>query len=131
LNNHSENRFASAATWLVEGGGERNQSAMIPVMQIHFDEEEGHLRLECGEQEFTHLRDLVICDASAGDRIGPYIDGIRSIAVCRLDVIHQTTPRHFGRKVQTVLIASLLSVSLVIQIIGIIAIARWLLGHGP
>jgi hypothetical protein len=102
---------------------------MIPVMQIHFDEEEGHLRLDCGEQEFTHLRDLVICGASAADRIGPFMDGIRSIVVRRVDAIQKTTPGQFGRRVQILLIASLLSVPLVIQIIGIIAIARWLLGN--
>lgn len=103
---------------------------MITVMQIQFDEEEGHLGLECDEHEFAQLRDLMISGSSASDRIGPFIDGIRSIAVRRSDAIDKTTPGHFGRRVQILLIATLLSVSLVIQIIGIIAIVRWLLGRG-
>lgn len=37
---------------------------MTQGIEIHFDADEGHLRLDCSEEEFLHLRDLVIAGAS-------------------------------------------------------------------
>jgi hypothetical protein len=99
-------------------------------IEIHFDQDEGHLRLDCSEQEFRHIRELVVSGASAADRLSPFIDAIRFITVRRMAAVQDTTPRRFRRGLQILLISLLLSVALVIQVIGIIAVARWLLGRG-
>ena len=45
-------------------------------IEIQFDEDEGHLRLDCREDEYIHIRDLVVYGASAADRLEPFIEGI-------------------------------------------------------
>jgi hypothetical protein len=97
-------------------------------IEIHFDEDEGHLRLDCGDEEFTHFRDIVVAGASAADQLGPFVDGIRFIAVRRIAAIRDTTPRRFGRGFRILLISLALSISLAIQVIGMLAITRWLWG---
>ena len=104
---------------------------MIDVMEIHFDEDEGHLWLGCGDEEFTHLRDLVVSGTSAADQFGPLIDGI---PVDRLTGWPRSRRRHRGSSAgdfQILLMTLVLSASVGIQIIGIIAVARWLLERGP
>jgi hypothetical protein len=100
-------------------------------IEIHFDADEGHLRLDCGEDEFIHIRDLVATETSAADRLGPFVNGIRSIVVRKMDVIQESIPRRFRRKLQILFVALVLSVPMVIQVIGIIAIARWVLSVAP
>jgi hypothetical protein len=102
----------------------------IEGIEIHFDEDEGHLRLDCGEQEFEHIRDLVVSRASATDRLGPFVDAIRSIVVRRRAALRDTTPVRRARLFRILLISLALSASLAIQVVGLVAIARWLGGHG-
>ena len=104
---------------------------VIEGIEIHLDEDEGHLRLDCGDEEFTHLRDVVIAEASAADQLRPFVDGIRSIVVRRIVALRDTTPRRFGRGCRILLISFALFISLTIQVVGIIFIAWWLWGLGP
>ncbi len=99
-------------------------------IEIHFDEDEGHLRLDCGEDEFIHIRDLVVTGTSAADRLGPFIEGTRSIVVRRVDAVQDTMTRRFRRDLQILLGCLVISLLGVIQVMGIIAIARWVLGLG-
>jgi hypothetical protein len=103
---------------------------VIEGIEIHFDEDEGHLRLDCGDEEFNHVRDVVIAQASAADHLSPFIDGIRSIAVRRILALRDTAPRRFGRGFRILLVSLALSISLTIQVVGMFAIARWLWGLG-
>ena len=99
-------------------------------IEIHFDQDEGHLRLDCREDEFIAVRDLVVTGTSAADRLGPFREGIRSILVRRMDAVQDRMPRRFRRELQILLASVVVSVSVVIQVIGIIAIARWVLSLG-
>jgi hypothetical protein len=99
-------------------------------IEIHFDEEEGHLRLDCGEEEFKRIRDLVVSRGSAADRLGPFMDGIQSIALRRLAAVRDTTPRRIRRGLQVFLVSLALAVAAAIQVIGLVAVARWLLRLG-
>jgi hypothetical protein len=49
---------------------------LTETIEIHFDKDEGHLRLDCREDEYIHIRDLVVYGASAADRLEPFIEGI-------------------------------------------------------
>jgi len=99
---------------------------VIEGIEIHFDEDEGHLRLDCHDEEFTHLRDVVLAESSAADRLSPFIDGIRSIAVRRIASLQDSSPRRLGRGFRILLISLAVCISLAIQVIGIFAIARWI-----
>jgi hypothetical protein len=99
---------------------------VIEGIELHFDEDEGHLRLDCRDEEFTHLRDVVLAESSAADQLSPFIEGIRSIAVRRLMDLRDTVPRRVGLGCRILLISLALSISLAIQVIGIFAIAWWL-----
>jgi hypothetical protein len=103
---------------------------MTERIEIHFDADEGHLRLDCREDEFIHIRDLVATRSSAADRLRPFIKGIRSIVVRRMDAVQDTMPRRFRRELQILLVSLVASVLVVIQLMGIIAIARWVLSLG-
>ena len=103
---------------------------LTETIEIHFDEDEGHLRLDCREDEYIHIRDLVVYGTSAADRLEPFIDGIRSIVVHKRDAVQDRMPRRFRRKLPILLASVVVSVSVVIQVIGIIAIARWVLSLG-
>jgi hypothetical protein len=58
------------------------------------------------------------------------MEAIRSIVVRRMDAVQDTMPRRFRRELQILLVTLVASVSVVIQVIGIIAIARWVLSLG-
>jgi hypothetical protein len=104
---------------------------VIEGIEIHFDEDEGHLRLDCRDEEFTHLRDVVLAESSATDRLSPFIGGIRSIAFRRLVNHHDAAPRRIGRGLRVLLISLALCISLAIQVIGIFTIVRWLWKPSP
>jgi hypothetical protein len=99
---------------------------MTEGIEIQFDRDEGHLRLDCSDEQFVQIRDLVISEASMCDRLGPFIDGIQSILVRRTTAIHNAKPARFRRGFQVFLAALGLGIALVVQVIGIIAII-WLL----
>ena len=103
---------------------------MNEVIEIHFDEEHGHLRLDCGEEEFSHIRDLVVSEAAAGEKLGPYAEGIRFIAVRQMSAVRDTMPKRLRRSAQVVLLLAAVSVALVIQLIGIVVVVRWLFVRG-
>ena len=108
----------------------RRTQDMTERIEIHFDADEGHLRLDCREDEYIHIRDLVVYGTSAADRLEPFIEGIRSIVVRKRDAVQDRMPRRFRRKLPILLASVVVSVSVVIQVIGIIAIARWALSLG-
>jgi hypothetical protein len=110
--------------------GDRIWDMMMEGIEIHFDKDEGHLRLDCGDEEFSHIRDLVVSEASASGELNPCIDGIRSIVVRRTTALGDTTPGPFRRGLGSYLIVLALAIALGIQIIGIITVVRWLLGRG-
>jgi hypothetical protein len=97
---------------------------------IQFDAEEGHLRLDCAEEEFLYIRHLVLSGASTGGRPIPFVDGIRSIVVRRPAAARDTIARRWRRGPLIVLGALALISSLAIQVIGIVAVIRWLWGLG-
>jgi hypothetical protein len=99
-------------------------------IEIHLDTDEGHLRLDCCEDEFTHIRDLVATETLAADRLGPLMKGIRSIVIRRMDPDEDTMPQRFRRGMQILVVSVVVFVPVVIQVIGIFAIARWVLGLG-
>jgi hypothetical protein len=103
---------------------------MTDAIEIHFDSEEGHLRLDCSEAEFLHIRDLVISAASTGDHFDPAIDGIRSIVIRRTEAVQDTKPKRLLRRFLVLLVCLLLGVSMSVQVVGIVAVIRWLLGRG-
>ena len=72
---------------------ERRTRDMTERIEIQFDEDEGHLRLDCREDEFIHIRDLVVTGTSAADRLRPFREGIRSIVVRRMDAVQDPMPR--------------------------------------
>ena len=109
---------------------QRRTRDMTKRIEIQFDEDEGHLRLDCREDEFIHIRDLVVTGTSAADRLRPFREGIRSIVVRRMDAVQDPMPRRFRWELQILLVALGVSVLVVIQVIGIIAIARWVLSLG-
>jgi hypothetical protein len=102
----------------------------IEGIEIHFDEDEGHLRLDCRDEEFNHLRDVVLAGSSAADRLSPFIGGIRSIAVRRIASPQDTASRRLGRGFRIFVISLALCISLAIQVIGIFTIAGWVWGPG-
>ena len=103
---------------------------LTQTIEIHFDEDEGHLRLDCREDEYIHIRDLVVYGTSAADRLEPFIEGIRSIVVHKRDAVQDRMLRRIGRELPILLASLVVSVPVVIQVIGIIAIARWVLSLG-
>jgi hypothetical protein len=103
---------------------------MTEGIEMHFDAEEGHLRLDCSEEQFPHIRDLVISGASTGDRLGPFVDGIRSILVRRTAAVQATKPKRLRRGFVILLVCLALGVSLAIQVVGIIEVIRWLFRRG-
>jgi hypothetical protein len=131
LDNHPRGWHAAAlaAGWSKDGMGDGAQD-MTEAIEIHFDKEEGCLRLDCGEEEFDRLRDLVVHGASAADRLGPFMDGIQSIVLRRRVAVRDETPGRFRGGFQAFIISLALAGALVIQVIGIVAIARWLLRLG-
>jgi hypothetical protein len=100
---------------------------MTEGIDIQFDRDEGHLRLDCNEEQFAHIRDLVISGAASGDGLGPFIDGVQSILVRRTAAIHDAKPARVRRRFQVFLAALGLGIALVVQVFGIIAIIWWLL----
>jgi hypothetical protein len=102
----------------------RRTQDMTERIEIHFDEDEGHLRLDCRENDLIRIRDLVVTGTSAADRLRPFREGIRSIVVRRMAAVQDRMPRRFRRELQILLISFVVSVSVVIQVMGIIAIAR-------
>jgi hypothetical protein len=102
---------------------------MAPAIEIYFDADEGHLRLDCGEEEFLRLRDLVISGASTGDRLNPLLDGIRSIVIRRTAAVQDASPKRFPRGLKVLLVSLALGVSLAVQVVGVVVVIRLLLGH--
>jgi hypothetical protein len=102
---------------------------MAEVIEIQFDEEEGHLHLDCDDEKFGHIRDLVVSEASVGEKIGPYVDTIRFIGVRRIPAIPDAVARPVRRGIQMLLVCLVLAAALVIQAIGIVSIVQWLLGR--
>ncbi len=102
---------------------------VIKGIEVSFDEDEGHLRLDCGEEEFLHVRDLVIAKAAAAEEMGPFVDGIRTIAVRRIAALRDTVPGRSGRGLRSILVGLALLISLAIQVVGLLAIVQWLWGH--
>src|SRR5262249_47400484 len=111
-----------------DGAGDGTEPMVIEGVEIDFDKDEGHLRLDCGEEQFAHVRDAVVAEASATEQLGPFIDGIRTIAVRRIAALRDTVPRRFGLGLRSLLVGLALIMSLAIQLIGMFAIARWLWG---
>src|SRR5262249_10437317 len=109
---------------------ERRTRDMTETIEIQFDEDEGHLRLDCREDEFIHIRDLVVTGTSAADRLRPFRERIRSIVVRRMEAVQDPMPRRFRWELQILLVALVVSVLAVIQVIGIIALARWVFRLG-
>ena len=109
---------------------QRRTRDMTKRIEIQFDEDEGHLRLDCREDEFIHIRDLVVTGTSAADRLRPFREGIRSIVVRRMDAVQDSMPRRFRRELEFLLVSLIVLVTVVIQVIGIIAIVRWALSLG-
>jgi hypothetical protein len=103
---------------------------MTPAIEIHFDADDGHLRLDCGEQEFLHLRDLVISGASTGDRLSPFIDGIQSIVIRRTATAQHASSKRSRRGFKVLLVSLALGVALAVQVVGIVEVIRWLFGRG-
>ena len=99
-------------------------------IEIHFDRDEGHLQLDCAEDEFIEVRDLVVTGTSAADRLWPIREGIRSIVVRRMDAVQDRMPRRFRRELPILLVSFVALVSVVIQVIGVITIAQWVRGLG-
>ena len=116
---------ALAARWWNDGAGDGTQD-MKEVIEIHFDEEDGHLRLDCGSEEFSHLRELVVSEPQVSERVGPYAEGIRSIVVRRLSAVRDTMPRRVGRGAQILVIGLALALAAVIEIVGIVVVVQWL-----
>jgi hypothetical protein len=102
----------------------RRTQDMTEKIEIHFDEDEGHLQIDCHEDDFIRIRDLVVTGTSAADRLRPFREGIRSIVVRRMDTVQDRMPRRFRRERQILLISFVVFVSVVIQVMGIIAIVR-------
>ena len=93
LNNHAgEGRRRPRSRRVGDDVGAGVREMEIEGIEVHFDEDEGHLRLDCGEEEFEQIRDLVVSKASATDRLGPCVNVIRSIAVRRRAALQDTTP---------------------------------------
>jgi hypothetical protein len=103
---------------------------MAPAIEIHFDADEGHLRLDCGEEEFLHLRDLVVSGATADDRLNPFVDGIRCIVIRRTATVQAASPKRFTRGFKVLLVCLVLGASLAVQVVGLVVVIRRLLGHG-
>lgn len=99
---------------------------VIEPIEAHLDEDEGHLRLDCADEEFARIRDLIIAGAPSSEGLELFRDGIRSIVVCRRPSPDEGPPRRPARGFRLALIALALAASLAIQVIGIIAIVRWL-----
>ena len=97
--------------------------------EAHFDEEEGHLRIDCADEDFNRIRDLLLAEASMADRIGPFTDGIRCIVIRRSSALRDVTPERLGRGLRILFVAIALSLSLAIQVIGLVTISRWLWGR--
>lgn len=101
----------------------------IDGVEAHFDEDEGHLRLDCGDDDFIYIRDRLINEAPLVGQLTPIADGIRCIVIRRSSALRDVTPDRFGRGFRILLIAIALSLSLAIQVIGLVAISRWLWGR--
>jgi hypothetical protein len=104
---------------------------MTDGIEIHFDAEEGHLRLDCSEEQFLRIRDCVVGGAGASERLGAFVDGIRSILVRRTGAVQDAKRERFRGAIRIGLVALALGLSLIVQFIGIVAVIRWLLGKGP
>jgi hypothetical protein len=100
---------------------------MTEGIEIHFDAEEGHLRLDCGEEEFLRIRDLIISGAATGDRFDAFADGIRCIVVRRTPAVRDTTPRRFRRGIRIVLVWLAVGVSVAVWVVGLVTVIWWLL----
>jgi hypothetical protein len=98
-------------------------------INISFDKEAGHLRIDCDGEEFDHIRSLVLAEASAADQLALFEDGIRSIVLRRPPPPGAGVPGRPGRILRYVAIAAALLLALAIQVVGIVAIALRLLGH--
>lgn len=103
---------------------------VIEGIAVHFDEDEGHLRLDCDDEEFSRIRDLVVGEASVADQLGPLVDVIRSIAVRRRASLRDAMRGRPARGFRIILISLALSASVTIQVVGLIALARWLWNPG-
>src|SRR5689334_22374163 len=101
-------------------------------IELHFDKDHGHLLIDCADEEFDHLRRLVLAEASAADELSLFEDGIGSIALRRLPRpgAGGVAPGRPRRVLQSIAIATALVVSLAIQVVGIVAIVCRLLGLG-
>lgn len=110
------------------GDGIRDMTA--EGIQIDFDPSEGLLRIDCDEVPFAHLRDAILTEVSVEDQLAPFLDGLRSILVRRPAAVAEAIPRRLDRGVRFALIALVLSGSLAVQVIGLIVVARWMLGLG-
>jgi hypothetical protein len=104
---------------------------MTDGIEIHFDAEEGHLRLDCSEEQFVRIRDCIVGGAGAGNRFDAFVDGIRSILVRRTGAVPDAKPERFRGALRIGLVALAVGLSLIVQFIGIVAVIRWFLGKGP
>jgi hypothetical protein len=100
---------------------------MTERIEIHFDAEEGHLRFDCGEEEFLRIRDLVISGTAAGDRLDAFVDGIRCIVVRRNAEVQDTRPQRFRRGIRILLVWLALGVSVAVWVVGLVTVIGWLL----
>jgi hypothetical protein len=99
---------------------------MTERIEIHFDADEGHLRLDCGEEEFLRVRDLIISEAVTGDRLDAFVDGIRCILVRRNAAVQDTKSPRFRRGIRVLLVWLALGLSVAVWVVGLVTVIWWL-----
>jgi hypothetical protein len=118
----------AADRWNDEVGDETQQTT--EGIEVRFDLDEGHVHLDCDEEEFVYIRDLVLYGAKADGLIGPVGGGIQSIAIRCQGAVRDTAPAEFCRGSLRLLIILGVLLSVALQFIGIFAAVRWLMGVG-
>lgn len=101
---------------------------MADGIEVHFDEEEGHVCLDCDEERYRRLRDQLLDEVTGDGDLITYSDGIRSILVRRAVAIDGESGWRRRRMIAVAATVALLALSVLLQIVGLVALTRWLLG---
>lgn len=99
-------------------------------IDVTLDQDEGHLRLDCGDAPFVRLRDSALAEVSDDHRVHVTADSVRTILVRRRSTLREATGETIRNRVVMVVGAFVLAVAAAIETIGLYTIGRWVLEFG-
>ncbi len=97
------------------------------AIEIHFEETYGQLCLNCDDETFARLRDLILYEARTDDIVSAREQDIRSIWVGRILEAREDAPSRRLRVGEVISLILAMCISGLIYVVGIVVIVKWIL----